>query len=134
MTDLSTQAQRIGKHRFVCSIAVGLVVLALGSGCANRPRTPEGVVEVPACRQAADATDRNEFANPQTQLEIQADAYAICMQEHGYVLNQDALDTKMRYEEQVQNGKWLGGDPFFYLKALRQKLRMSPAYWQVAAK
>jgi hypothetical protein len=108
---------------------VSALILA-ASGCASR--TP--VNEVPACRQAANAVPATGFDSRLSLLRLRADAYSDCMHERGYVLDQEELDRRLRYEEQVKNSDPMGGDPAFFLAQYRQELRMNPALWRAGTR
>ena len=104
--------------------------LCLLQGCGSK--APKGVPEVLECRHAADAITQSKFDTGIDHLRRQADAYAECMTAHGYVLDQAELDQQIEHVRQVENAKWLGGDPFFIIAKRRQQLRMSPALWRPA--
>jgi hypothetical protein len=115
--------------RIVCGAAA--VALVLSAGCSSK--APRGVAEVPECRQAAASIEKSPFDVGIQYLERQADAYSDCMTAHGYALNQDQLDEDLKHFEQVQNAQWMGGDPQPLVAQKRQKMRMSPEFWRLAA-
>jgi len=116
--------------RFVAALSIACIALCLYQGCGSK--APKGVPEVPACRQAATAITESMFDTGIDLLRRQADAYSECMTAHGYVLDQQLLDEQLEYVRQVENAKWLGGDPFYIIAKRRQQLRMSPALWRAA--
>ena len=59
-----------------------------------------------------------------------ADAFAGCMQERGYQLDEVALNDRLRHFEQVKNADPLGGDPWQAIQIRRQELRTSPDLWR----
>jgi len=109
----------------LCCCAFGLF-----QGCASK--APEGVAEVPECRQAASEIKESKFDTGMALLRRQADAYSECMTAHGYVLDEVQLDEQLEHVREVENAKWLGGDPYFIVAKRRQQLRMSPALWRPA--
>ena len=118
------------RFRFIAALAIGGLVLGLVQGCGSKE--PKGVAEVPECRQAAAALKESKFDTGIDHLRRQADAYSDCMTAHGYVLDQEQLDEQLDHVRQVENAKWLGGDPFYMIAKRRQQLRMSPALWRPA--
>ena len=114
--------------RIRAGLGAACFALCLSQGCGSK--APKGVPEVPECRHAADAIAESKFDTGIDHLRRQADAYAECMTAHGYVLDQVELDQKVEHVRQVENAKWLGGDPFFIIAKRRQQLRMSPALWR----
>ncbi len=118
--------------RFRSTAALGIAGLALclSQGCGSK--APKGVPEVPECRHAAAAIAESKFDTGINHLIRQADAYSECMTAHGYVLDQEDLDQQLEHVRQVENAKWLGGDPVFIIAKRKQQLRMSPALWRPA--
>ena len=112
--------------RFLMLVGIALMV---ASGCASRDK-PQGVAEVPECRQAAKAVPATEFDSRTLLLQLRADAYSACMEQHGYVLDQEEFDRQMLHKEQVKNADPMGGDPAFILARYRQELRMDPSVWR----
>jgi hypothetical protein len=110
--------------------AMTSVALGLSQGCGSK--APKGVPEVPECRQAAAAITESKFDTGLDLLRRQADAYSECMTAHGYVIDQVELDEQLEHVRQVENAKWMGGDPIFIIAKRRQQLRMSPALWRPA--
>jgi hypothetical protein len=90
------------------------------------------VPEVPECQQAAAAIKESKFDTGINHLVRQADAYSECMTEHGFVLDQEDLNQQLEHVRQVENAKWMGGDPFLIIAKRRQQLRMSPTLWRPA--
>jgi hypothetical protein len=107
--------------------------IALVGGCGGKDTARGGVAEVPQCRQAADAVTTSDFDTRASLLRMRADAYSDCMQERGYVLDEEELDRRLLHKEQVKNGDPLGGDPAPFLALYRQELRMNPALWRAGA-
>jgi hypothetical protein len=120
----------IARFRLVVTLAVGSFAFGFMHGCASK--TPKGVAEVPECRQAAAAIKESKFDTGIDLLRRRADVYSDCMTAHGYVLDEEQLDEQLEHIRQVENGKWLGGDPFYIIAERRQQLRMSPALWRPA--
>jgi hypothetical protein len=118
------------KPRFVATLGIACIALCLSQGCGSKAL--KGVPEVPACRQAAAAITESTFDTGIDLLRRQADAYSECMTTHGYVLDQQLLNEQLEYVRQVENAKWMGGDPFYIIAKRRQQLRMSPALWRPA--
>ncbi len=116
--------------RFIAAFAIGSLGLGLFQGCGSKE--PKGVAEVPECHQAAAAIKESKFDTGIDLLRREADAYSDCMTAHGYVLDQEQLDEQLDHVRQVENAKWLGGDPFYIIAKRRQQLRMSPALWRPA--
>ena|SRR6185295_883391 len=116
--------------RIRAGLGAACFALCLSQGCGSK--APKGVPEVPECRHAADAIAESKFDTGIDHLRRQADAYAECMTAHGYVLDQAELNQQIEHVRQVENAKWLGGDPFFIIAKRRQQLRMSPALWRPA--
>ncbi|HMK21742.1 MAG TPA: hypothetical protein VK466_05370 [Terriglobales bacterium] len=109
----------------ICSFGFGLV-----QGCGSK--APKGVAEVPECRDAARAIKESKFDTGIDHLRRQADAYSECMTAHGYVLDEEQLDERLNHVRQVENAKWLGGDPYYIIAERRQQFRMSPQFWRPA--
>jgi len=118
------------RFRLVAAFAIGSLALGLIQACGSK--APKGVAEVPECRKAAAAITESKFDTGIDHLRRQADAYSECMTAHGYVLDQEQLDEQLDHVRQVENGKWLGGDPYYIIAKRRQQLRMSPALWRPA--
>jgi hypothetical protein len=117
--------------RLVATLGSACFALALSAGCGGG-KAPKGVAEVPECRQAAATITESRFDTGINLLRRQADAYSDCMTAHGYVLDQELLDQQLEHVRQVENAKWLGGDPVFIIAKRRQQLRMSPTLWRPA--
>jgi len=107
--------------------------VALVAGCGGKDGTRGGVAEVPQCRQAANAVPTTDFDTRAMLLRMRADAYSECMQERGYVLDEEELDRRLLHKEQVKNSAPMGGDPAPFLALYRQELRMNPELWRAAA-
>jgi hypothetical protein len=120
------------KLRSVSTFAISIASLALvlSEGCGSK--APKGVAEVPECRAAATALPESQFDTGIDYLRRQADTYSECMTTRGYVLDEEQLDEQLNHVRQVENGKWMGGDPYYIIAKRRQQLRMSPALWRPA--
>jgi hypothetical protein len=118
------------RFRLVAAAAISSFAFGLVQGCGSK--APKGVAEVPECREAAAAIQQSKFDTGIDHLRRQADAYSECMTAHGYVLDQEQLDAELDHVRQVENAKWLGGDPYYIIAQRRQQLRMSPALWRPA--
>ena len=114
----------------VAPLSVACIVFCLSQGCGSK--AAKGAPEVPECRQAAAAITESKFDTGIDLLRRQADAYSECMTAHGYVFDQELLDKQLERVRQVENAKWMGGDPFHIIAKRRQQLRMSPALWRPA--
>ena len=111
-------------------ISAVVVFSALAAGCSSNG--PKGVADVPECRAAADSAPRLSFDVGTDYLERQADAYSECMTVRGYVLDEEALQSKLDRYEMVQNAKVMMGDPAPLVAVRRQQLRMNPEFWRSA--
>ena len=107
--------------------------IALVAGCGGQDAARGGVAEVPQCRQAANAVPKTDFDTRTTLLRMRADAYSDCMQERGYVLDEEELDRRLLHKAQVKNSEPMGGDPAPFLALYRQELRMNPELWRAGA-
>jgi hypothetical protein len=111
-------------------IASLLAALALGvAGCASRAGeapSPEAL----ACVQDSGEVRAREYAERLRQLQERARAFAACMGERGFVLDQAKLEAELLRLEQVGNAQWLGGDPQLELALREQELRASPEFWR----
>jgi hypothetical protein len=114
----------------IAALGITGLALVLSQGCGSK--APKGVPELPECRQAAVAITESKFDTGIDLLRRQADAYSECMTTHGYVLDGEKLDEQLEHVRQVENAKWMGGDPFFIIAKRRQQLRMSPSLWRPA--
>jgi hypothetical protein len=107
----------------------GIALVSCGGKDAARGDVPE----VSQCRQAAAAVPVTDFDTRASVLRMRADAFSDCMQERGYVLDEEELDRRLLHKEQVKNSAWLGGDPALFLALYRQELRMNPELWRAGA-
>jgi len=107
--------------------------IASFAGCGGKDAARGGVAEVPQCRQAANAVPKTDFDTHAFLLRMRADAYSECMQERGYVLDEEEFDRRLLHKEQVKNGDPMGGDPAPFLAVYRQELRMNPELWRAGA-
>jgi hypothetical protein len=122
----------VAHHFKVLTLLTALSGIGIVFGCGSNKPSPDGVAEVPECRQSAKAVSATEFDSRSSVLRRRADAYSECMQAHGYVLDQDELDRMLLHKEQVSNSQPMGGDPAPFLESYRQELRMTPALWRPA--
>jgi hypothetical protein len=113
--------------------ALCCVLVLAAPGCATRDAA-HGVAEVPECRQAARSVPTTDFDSRLGLLRLRADAYGDCMQERGYVLDEEELERKLLHKAQVRNSDPMGGDPAFFLAEYRQELRMNPALWKAGTR
>jgi len=97
-------------------------------GCASKE--PQGVMDVPECRQAADAVARLPGESNIDYLRAQADAYSICMTAHGYRLDEERLNEELTHVAPVQASNLMRGDPGQLIALRHQQLRVSPSMWQ----
>src|SRR5262249_45633381 len=116
-----------GVRPIAASVTVAFAIWLL-QACGSK--APKGVADVPECRHAAPAITESKFDTRIKLLTRQADAYSECMVSHGYVLDEQELSQQIEHVRQVENAKWLGGDPYFIIAKRRQQLRMSPALWR----
>jgi len=114
-------------------LALFCPLILAAPGCATHD-APQGVAEVPECRQAAKAVPATDFDSRLGLLRLRADAYGDCMQERGYVLDEEELERKLLHKAQVKNSDPMGGDPVFFLAEYRQELRMNPALWRAGTR
>jgi hypothetical protein len=121
-------------HFKLLTLFAGSATILLMSACGMRDSARGGVPEVAQCRQAAKAIATSEFDTRLTLLRMRADAYGACMQERGYVIDEEELERRMLHKEQVKNSDPLGGDPIFILAAYRQELRMNPDLWRAGTR
>jgi len=98
------------------------------AGCASKE--PRGVVDVPECRQTADAVAPLPGEPNIDHLRAQADAYSDCMTTHGYRLDEERLNDELTHIVQVQASDKMRGDPYQVMALRRQQLRLSPSMWQ----
>jgi hypothetical protein len=107
-----------------------LAALALGAaGCASKAGEappPEAL----ACAQQSAPVRAREYAERLRLLEQRAKAFAACMSERGFVLDEAKLEAELLRLAQVRNAQWLGGDPQLELALREQELRASPALWR----
>jgi len=105
-------------------------MLALGApGCASKAgdaAPPEAV----ACMQDAGRVRTRDYAERLHLLRQRADAFAACMSERGFVLDEAKLEAELRHLEQMRNADPRGGDPQLELALREQELRASPALWR----
>jgi hypothetical protein len=106
--------------------AFGLAVLLLAA-CASAPENPDARACLPPKNSAMTARDYTMRVAGYTR---RADAFAACMTERGYVLNEDQLEERMRHFEAVKNADVMGGDPLWAMRIHEQELRVDPELWQ----
>jgi len=104
---------------------------ALAAGCATHraPENPDAIACTPPETKALYSRDYNERLAAHT---VRADAFSQCMTARGYVFDDKALSERMLHFEQVQNSRWLGGDPWWAMQIYRQEQRMAPELWHTA--
>ena len=108
--------------------ALGLATLLLAACAGNRP--PENP-DAHACLPPENPEMRDkEYYMRLSGYTQRADAFAACMTEHGYALDEKELDARMEHFEQVKNANPLGGDPSWAMGIHRQELRMDPQLWR----
>jgi hypothetical protein len=107
-----------------------IAMLGLGaSGCASK--TGDAVPpEATACMQDNSRVRARDYAERLRLLRQQASAFAACMSEHGFVLDEAKLEAELRRLAQVRNADRLGGDPQLELALREQELRAMPAFWR----
>ena len=133
-TDTHDTMRNVTLHFKLLTLFAGSATIALMTACGMRDSTRAGVPEVAQCRQAAKAIAPSDFDTRLTLLRMRADAYSACMQEHGYVIDEEELERRMLHKEQVKNSEPLGGDPVFILAAYREELRMNPDLWRTGTR
>jgi hypothetical protein len=106
----------------------GLVALLLLAACAgNRPPpNPDAEVCMPPQNPEMRSRDYYMRLGGYTQ---RADAFAKCMAERGYVLDEQELDARVLHFEQVKNAQWLGGDPAYAMRIYREEQRVNAELW-----
>jgi len=109
--------------------AFSLVTLLLLAACAgNRPPpNPDAEVCLPPENAAMQSRDYYMRLGGYTQ---RADAFAKCMTERGYFLDERELDARVLHFEQVKNAEWLGGDPAYAMRIYREEQRVNPELWE----
>ena len=110
----------------VAGRTITLAALLLAA-CASAPENPDARLCLPPKNAAMTASDYNIRLAGYTR---RADAFAACMTERGYVLNEDQLEERMRHFEAVQNADVMGGDPLWAMRIHEQELRVDPALWR----
>lgn len=118
-----------GCARRASALAV-LAALAL-PGCATQSKE-EIAPEARACVQDGGRVRNSNYAEHLAILKQRANAFAACMTEHGFVLDEAKLQQELLREEWVHNSNVLGGDPLHLLMLREQELRASPALWRKA--
>lgn len=98
------------------------------AGCAGKQ--PQGVADVPECRQTADSIVQVHGESNIEHLRRQADAYSDCMTAHGYRLDEERLTEQLTHLQQVQASNIMRGDPSQLIALRREQLRLSPSMWQ----
>jgi hypothetical protein len=117
----------IGSTRGAASL---LALLALGTpGCASKIGDA-GPPEAAACTQDGGRVRGRDYAERLYRLTQRADAYAACMNAHGFVLDEAKLEAELQRLERTRNSDQLGGDPQLELALRAQELRASPAVWR----
>jgi hypothetical protein len=107
-----------------------LALLPLGTpGCASKAVDAEPP-EAAVCRQDGGRVRTRDYAERLRLLTRRADAYAVCMGAHGFVLDEAKLEAELLRLEQTRNADRLGGDPQLELALRAQELRASPIVWR----
>jgi len=107
--------------------AVGLAALLLiACAGARAPDNPDARACLPPGNEAMRSNDYTMRLSGYTQ---RADAFAVCMTQRGYVLDEDELDARLLHFEQVINADRLSGDPVWAKRIQREKLRVDPELW-----
>jgi hypothetical protein len=65
-------------------------------------------------------------------LRIRADVFGACMEQHGYVLDDDKVAEEVLRVETVWNADPMRGDPQQAMKLREQEVRADPAYWRAS--
>ena len=108
--------------------AFGLAALLLAGCAGNRPPpNPDAQVCLPPENPEMRSRDYYMRLGGYTQ---RADAFAHCMTERGYWLNERELDARVLHFEQVKNAEWLGGDPAWAMRIYREEQRVNPELWE----
>ena len=126
---LRGQARRAVRpvNRAAAAIALAALLLAACAG-QHPPENPDARTCLPPENPAMRSTDYYMRLSGYTQ---RADAFAACMSEHGYVLDENELDARVLHFEQVSNAQWLGGDPAWAMRIYREEQRINPELWRV---
>lgn len=109
-------------------VTAGAFAALLLSACAGSrpPENPDARACLPPENSAMKSRDYNMRLAGYTQ---RADAFATCMTEHGYVLDEKELDTRLTHFEAVKNADVMGGDPGWAMRIQEQVLRVNPELW-----
>lgn len=111
--------------------AVAALLLAASvSGCATPQH--DSIAHTSDCpTQSTRVQARNDLERFE-ELQRRADAFAECMETHGFAANQDAIDREVLRYEQIRNADPYGVDPQLSVRIREQQLRLSPTYWRKA--
>ena len=124
-------AQRRGVPRAsagrVAGATIALATLVLAACAARPPENPDARACMPPENPAMRDRNYNFRLAGYTQ---RADAFAACMTEHGYVLDQNEFDERLLHFEQVKNANVMGGDPTSAMRIEEQALRTDPELWK----
>jgi hypothetical protein len=108
--------------------AIGLAALALAACAGTRaPDNPDALACLPPANEAMRSRDYTTRLSGYTQ---RADAFAVCMAQRGYALDEEELDARLLHFEQVKYANPYGGDPVWAKRIEREKLRIDPALWR----
>lgn len=112
------------------SLAGAALLIAIVSGCATTQSEP--IADTSACpTPSTRVRARNDLERFQ-ELQGRADAFAECMESHGFAADQDAIDRDVLHYEQIRNADPYGADPQMSVRIREQELRLSPKYWRKA--
>ena len=109
-----------------CAIGLAALVLAACAGT-RAPDNPDARACLPPENQAMRSRDYTMRLSGYTQ---RADAFAVCMTQRGYALDEEQLDARVLHFEQVVNANRYSGDPAWAKRIEREKLRVDPALWR----
>jgi hypothetical protein len=105
----------------------GLAALVLVACASKPPENPDARACLPPENPAMKSRDYNMRVAGYTN---RADAFARCMNEHGYALDDAELDARLRHFEQVKNANQMGGDPSWAMRIEEQELRVNSELWR----
>ena len=110
--------------------ALGLTLCVLLGACSTGPKLSSDP-QVAACQRGAQSAqprgmDRSKLAH----FTAQADAFAECMEQVGYQLDENEFNERLTYFRQVKASDVMYGDPSQAIATERQRLRLSPELWR----
>jgi hypothetical protein len=120
---------RVRRVRNLARRASGVAALLLAA-CAGHqvPDNPDARTCLPPENPAMRSRDYNMRLAGYTQ---RADAFAKCMTDHGYALDENELEKRLLHFEQVKNANVMGGDPGWAMRIEEQELRVNPTLWHM---